>query len=466
MNRIPCGLCLSKIVHISMVSSANISPGTIVTSRGNQRMLSVDFNKDFSKPLLVETSVEYDLPSHIYPPKGSAPILMIHPNPSKFLRTNKSADDSVAVSRPLSSLQINSNSASNRSASKPRLAVCPWPCRNPRCKSVQTAISNSRPNAQPQNTTASTTNRYVNQIPENIYSFTNKSAHHLPLSGETKASKKYKQIEFQQQLQQTQMQTHLNYEKAKLQAQQQSQQIQQQQHQQQKLSNNNCSRNPHNSTEQMAWNLSAPQTGNFLCCQHKIPGTLPPNTNHHEFLQPGIPPSLLARTPSRGASGSSPKLRARSRRGLSLASTVHIPEYLGSAARSSRMGSVCLSSHARTRSASVLSSTSNSQTQAIEAVRGLTSRFANNQQLQSGTLLSSLVGQSRDSGCSVSAEALNSTGTITSKDNIDWAQWGVVDSGFCTPVETMEDQVSGKLLKTLFTCEIKCTFHVKIRPIT
>jgi len=49
----------------------------------SQRELSVNVRRspqDFSSQLHVETSVEYDLPSHIYPPKNAEPILMIKPD--------------------------------------------------------------------------------------------------------------------------------------------------------------------------------------------------------------------------------------------------------------------------------------------------------------------------------------------------------------------------------------------------
>ncbi|XP_018008134.1 mucin-5AC [Hyalella azteca] len=64
--------------------------------RGQQRPLHLDStNLDYSKQLHVETSVEYDLPSHIYPPKDAEPILMID---TEFHRKKKRVKASASTS--------------------------------------------------------------------------------------------------------------------------------------------------------------------------------------------------------------------------------------------------------------------------------------------------------------------------------------------------------------------------------
>ncbi|KAK8747177.1 hypothetical protein OTU49_016661, partial [Cherax quadricarinatus] len=75
----------------------------------------IDPQKDYFSPLQVETSVEYDLPAHIYPPKGSQPILMIHPGYVSAVRARSRAvvtpspTAMVATSgaaRPMAQLQL------------------------------------------------------------------------------------------------------------------------------------------------------------------------------------------------------------------------------------------------------------------------------------------------------------------------------------------------------------------------
>ena len=43
-------------------------------------------SKDFSQPLFVDTTVEYDLPKAAYPPENSEPLLMVHPQYFEHLR--------------------------------------------------------------------------------------------------------------------------------------------------------------------------------------------------------------------------------------------------------------------------------------------------------------------------------------------------------------------------------------------
>lgn len=54
-------------------------------------MLAPANANNYNKQLHVETSVEYDLPAHIYPPKNAAPILIIHPEYTKKKRKSRPA---------------------------------------------------------------------------------------------------------------------------------------------------------------------------------------------------------------------------------------------------------------------------------------------------------------------------------------------------------------------------------------
>lgn len=187
-----------------------------------------------------------------------------------------------------------------------------------------------------------------------------------------------------------------------------------------------------------------------------------------EFVAPGLPPSLLARTPTRGTAGGSPKLRAaRTRRGLSVASSVNLPDYLGSS-RPARVTGGAVHVHPRPRALSTsmgaLAATpappmahqhigmGASLTTSLDLARAdpLTPRsllpVQQQQQQQSlqqaptstTTSLLYTVGLSRDSGCSVGAETAGG----------EWASdrtRGLVDSGFCTPVDLTDDFVTDTL---------------------
>lgn len=182
-----------------------------------------------------------------------------------------------------------------------------------------------------------------------------------------------------------------------------------------------------------------------------------------EFVAPGLPPSLLARTPTRGTAGGSPKLRAaRSRRGLSVASSVNLPDYLGTS-RPARIAGGAVHVHPRPRALSTsmgaIAATpappmahqhvgmGASLTTSLDLARAdpLTPRsimpVQQQQSLQQAGSTSSLlytVGLSRDSGCSVGAETAGG----------EWASdltRGLVDSGFCTPVDLTDDFMTDTL---------------------
>lgn len=185
-----------------------------------------------------------------------------------------------------------------------------------------------------------------------------------------------------------------------------------------------------------------------------------------EFVAPGLPPSLLARTPTRGTAGGSPKLRAaRTRRGLSVASSVNLPDYLGNT-RPARVTGGAVHVHPRPRALSTsmgaLAATpappmahqhigmGASLTTSLDLARAhhpLTPRSllsVQQQQQQQQTITGSTssllytVGLSRDSGCSVGAETAGG----------EWASdrtRGLVDSGFCTPVDLTDDFLADTL---------------------
>lgn len=208
-----------------------------------------------------------------------------------------------------------------------------------------------------------------------------------------------------------------------------------------------------------------------------------------EFVAPGLPPSLLARTPTRGTAGGSPKLRAaRTRRGLSVASSVNLPDYLGSS-RPARLAGGAVHVHPRPRAlstsmgalaatpapsmahqhmgmgASLTTSLDLARTDPItpRSLMPVQQQQQQQQQVQSqqqqqtqqqahqpmqqaptGSTASVIytVGLSRDSGCSVGTEVAGG----------EWASdrtRGLVDSGFCTPVDLTDDFVTGELLSTL-----------------
>lgn len=178
-----------------------------------------------------------------------------------------------------------------------------------------------------------------------------------------------------------------------------------------------------------------------------------------EFVAPGLPPSLLARTPTRGTAGGSPKLRAaRTRRGLSVASSVNLPDYLGTS-RPARLTGGAVHVHPRPRALSTsmgaLAATpappmahqhmgmGAALTTSLDLARSdpLTPRslLPVQQQAPQGSTSSLIytVGLSRDSGCSVGAETAGG----------EWASdrtRGLVDSGFCTPVDLTDDFVTGE----------------------
>lgn len=459
-----------------------------MSSKSNTRALNIDRTKDYTLPLQVETSVEYDLPSHIYPPKGSEPILMIHPAYTTPVRAKKVAVTSHSPSipsssnslRPLAALQVHASlqpqqQQATRSASKSTQSKSWCSCGNPNCNSSSSRAVSVRSSQQQ---TSVLSSRQVSQIPENIlYSAVKSNIQSTELKPQQKQLQQQdivqirKQIQAQQQKQiqlqqQQQLQQQLQ-ERAKLQAQQiQHLQAQQQKSQQQSQQTTSLPRQQTTSDQLISWGVGGRCQG--PCCQPRI-AALPPS--QAEFLAPGLPPSLLARTPTRGPAGGSPKLRARTRRGLSVANTVNLPEYLGST-RSSRTNSVggliggSSHAHSRTRSSSMLAATpapitAHQVASALDVVRAqvLTPRslFASTQQhqkqlqtsLNNTTSLLSTVGQSRDSGCSLTTEVnTTSANTFASADtnsakNVEYS-WSLVDSGFCTPVETNEDQVMGR----------------------
>ncbi|ROT81640.1 hypothetical protein C7M84_025192 [Penaeus vannamei] len=171
----------------------------------------------------------------------------------------------------------------------------------------------------------------------------------------------------------------------------------------------------------------------------------------------GSAPSLLARTPTRGTAGGSPKLRAaRTRRGLSVASSVNLPDYLGSG-RPARVTGGAVHVHPRPRALSTSMGAlaaapappmahqhmgmGASLTTSLDLARAhaLTPRSLQPQApaVSTSSLLHT-VGLSRDSGCSVGAETAGG----------EWASdrtRGLVDSGFCTPVDLTDDFVADTL---------------------
>lgn len=197
------------------------------------------------------------------------------------------------------------------------------------------------------------------------------------------------------------------------------------------------------------------------CCNPRAGAMAPLQA---EFVAPGLPPSLLARTPTRGTAGGSPKLRAaRTRRGLSVASSVNLPDYLGNS-RPARVTGGAVHAHPRPRALSTsmgaLAATpappmahqhigmGASLTTSLDLARAhpLTPRslmpMQQQQQQQAVTTSTSsllyTVGLSRDSGCSVGADTAGG----------EWAAdrtRGLVDSGFCTPVDLTDDFVADTL---------------------
>ena len=130
--------------HQRMGSTAIPSPGLVFSSTRQyfkqnyvkQRALSISIsNSDLNRPLHVETSVEYDLPSHIYPPKNAEPILMIKPGYTKRgkIISKQSANSSlgnflVSGSSPghgSSSSRNDSSSRTSTQASKRTTVIIP-----------------------------------------------------------------------------------------------------------------------------------------------------------------------------------------------------------------------------------------------------------------------------------------------------------------------------------------------------
>lgn len=413
------------------------------------RVLNIDNAKDYSVPLQVETSVEYDLPSHIYPPKGAQPILMIHPAYLDSSRIRKSPVSSPTISPnpsinlPLSALQVYNNQIERKSStirSQNLRTICS--CGVPNCNSRVSKLSNASKNNHEQSSSilGNRKSKAINDIVKNTLQSTEFNPQLIHVE-QQKA--KYKQLQQPSQLhlQNVQMQI---YERKKLHARQREQiQVQQQ------------------NSEVISWGANATRCMG-PCCQPRI-AALPPT--QAEFLAPGLPPSLI-RTPTRGSGVSSPKLRARTRRAINVASSVNLPEYLGNS-RSSRnnssSGFIGGINHSFNRSlngsflaAAPAPITTHQVASALDVVRGrcLTPHSIFSSQHQKSlhssmnnatavsTLLPPTVGQSRDSGCSLGTDLSGSTTSDNPSivNNGKWS-WGAVDSGFSTPVDFIEEQV-------------------------
>ena len=503
------------------------------------RKPNIDPQKDYFSPLQVETSVEYDLPAHIYPPKGSQPILMIHPGYMSAVRARSRAvvtpspTTMVATSgaaRPLAPLQLPQQqqqpqqqpqqqqqqqqqqpqqqqqvaSARSTRAVQPR----PWcMCGNPNCnsssvKSVNVQSARNVQNVQSQSAVRSVQNQSgarsahsqsVSRIIQNQSATRNVPNQSVLRSVHSQSARSVQsaregsmvglpsrnEVILLQQQQQQQQHQH----------QQQQQQQQHQQHQQQQQQAQQPQPPaPQQQSQQLVWGNGGRCTG--PCCNPKAAAMAPPQA---EFVAPGLPPSLLARTPTRGTAGGSPKLRAaRTRRGLSVASSVNLPDYLGSS-RPARLTGGAVHVHPRPRAlstsmgalaatpapsmahqhmgmgASLTTSLDLARTDPItpRSIMPVQQQQAQQQQQQqqpqqahqpvqqapAGSTSSLLytVGLSRDSGCSVGTETAGG----------EWASdrtRGLVDSGFCTPVDLTDDFVTGECCKVygLRTMTLSC----------
>lgn len=412
----------------------------------------IDPQKDYFSPLQVETSVEYDLPAHIYPPKGSEPILMIHPGYVSAVRARSRAvvtpspTAMVATSgaaRPLAPLQLPNpqqhqqvaGARASRSTQQRTWCMCGNPnCNSSSVKSVNAQSVRNVQSVHSQSASRSVQSQSARSVQnQNIGSVQSQSARSVQnvrdasMMGVSSSAS-------------TMTSTTSRSSAALLQQQQQQQQL--------------------------VWGSGGRCLG--PCCNPRAAAMAPPQA---EFVAPGLPPSLLARTPTRGTAGGSPKLRAaRTRRGLSVASSVNLPDYLGSG-RPARVTGGAVHVHPRPRAlstsmgalaaapappmahqhmgmgASLTTSLDLARAHALTP-RSLQPVQQQQQQQQQQTLqqapavsTSSLlhtVGLSRDSGCSVGAETAGG----------EWASdrtRGLVDSGFCTPVDLTDDFVADTL---------------------
>ncbi|KAK7067637.1 hypothetical protein SK128_020902, partial [Halocaridina rubra] len=414
----------------------------------------VDPQKDYTVPLQVETSVEYDLPAHIYPPKDSEPILMIHPGYLSAARARSRAvvtpspTAMVATSgaaRPLAPLQLpqqhpylvpgstlsSVRSSSTTTTSRNNIAVNhhhhhhhprSWcACGNPNCSNTSSVKSVNNNN----------TNHNNNNTNDNHHTVQN-----LVQSGSARSV----------QSNSTQSRSVQNSSLKSV----------------QNIMGISATRNgsssgavllqPQQQQPQMLWGGGG--TGGRCagpCCNPRAGAMAPIQA---EFVAPGLPPSLLARTPTRGTAGGSPKLRAaRTRRGLSVASSVNLPDYLGNTRVARATGAGAVHAHPRPRALSTsmgaLVATpappmAHQQHTGMGASLTLTPRSLipvqqQQQQAVSASTASLLytVGLSRDSGCSVGAETAGG-GEWAASDRTR----GLVDSGFCTPVDLTDDFVA------------------------
>lgn len=468
------------------------------------RKPNIDPQKDYFSPLQVETSVEYDLPAHIYPPKGSQPILMIHPGYMSAVRARSRAvvtpspTAMVATSgaaRPLAPLQLAQQqqqpqqqvpqqqqqvaSARSTRATQSR----PWcMCGNPNCnsssvKSVTVQSARNVQNVQSQSAIRSVQNQSgarnaqsqsVSRIIQNQSATRNVPNQSVPRSVQSQSARS--------------VQSAREGSMVGLPSRNEVVLLQQQQQQQPQQPQQPPPPAPQQQSQQLVWGNGGRCTG--PCCNPKAAAMAPPQA---EFVAPGLPPSLLARTPTRGTAGGSPKLRAaRTRRGLSVASSVNLPDYLGSS-RPARLTGGAVHVHPRPRALSTsmgaLAATpapsmahqhmgmGASLTTSLDLARTdpVTPRSlmpvqqqqqqqqqqAQQQQQQqqqpqqahqpmqqapvgSTSSLLYTVGLSRDSGCSVGTETAGG----------EWASdrtRGLVDSGFCTPVDLTDDFVTDTL---------------------
>ena len=368
----------------------------------------LDPAKDYSSQLHVETSVEYDLPAHIYPPKGSEPILMIHP---AYLRKSRIASN-TSTSNPSNLVTSQFISSSSSSLQLPQ---------------VQQSISRSSRKSTCSCGNLSCSINGVQSLNAQRNSVNNSSARTL-----------------QQQIRDGELYVP-NRTLSSL-------------AQKKQLSN---SEDHSRQLQQSIWTSSRCMN---VCCNPRAAAMAPVS----EFATPGLPPSLLARTPTRGTSGSSPKLRTtggRTRRGINLANSVHLPEYLGSSRPSRISIAAAAHVHPRPRAMSTVGALAAApappmghQTMGVSLTTSLDLARANplssrtvytttqnqlsQQSQQTTTSLLSTVGLSRDSGCSVSTGDTSMTST-SSASGIDWSnEWpgsdwsrSLVDSGFCTPVD-------------------------------
>ena len=67
----------------------------------NSRQLSVDLKKDYSLPLHVDCSVEYDLPRVVRPPPGAQPLLMLAPRRAPVATVTSATATLVAPAHPM-----------------------------------------------------------------------------------------------------------------------------------------------------------------------------------------------------------------------------------------------------------------------------------------------------------------------------------------------------------------------------